>query len=148
MLTLWHWFEIMGAYSLFHWIIIFFIFLGIPFFIITQIKNNEKNRIGRKGFSIRLILLFAAMTIFTILSLNQIPFMIFISLVGYLVCYAYGLLIVAKRLNDLFITRYLIILCPIPIIGLIFLLFLCFKKGEDPKIHDKLPDNIKKDVIN
>lgn len=138
----------MGAYSLFHWIIVLLCFVATPFFIITQIKNNEKNRIGRKGFIIRLLLLFVALTIFTIFSAHPVPIIVITSIVGWVAIYIYGLFIVAKRLNDLFITRYLIILCFIPVIGLIFLLFLCFKKGKDPKIYESFPENIKKDVIN
>ena len=119
----------MGSIGIFQ----LFIFLTIiisPFIIIYKFKNNEKNRINREDFIPRFIISF-------ICSMFAIPILFPFGLFLFLGLYVYMLILIMKRINDLDKNPSLLLLCFLPIINIILILYLSFSKNVDQITNQK-----------
>ena len=117
----------MGSINIFQ-LLIFLTVIISPFFVIYKFRNNEKNRLSREDFVPRIII-----TIICSIFVFGFPIGIFL----FLGLYIYGLILIVKRLNDLNKNPSLLLLCLLPVINTIFIIYLSFANNSEQIKDDK-----------
>ena len=138
----------MGAFSIWHWVIVLF-FIIIPILII-KLKKTDNNNLKRKGFIIRSVAMIVTMMLATSLfdlGIKHTAYFVVLFILNYSFL-IYTFIIIIKRLNDVNKSRWLALLTLIPFFNFIFFLYLCIAPSVLIKInpYKEVPDNLKNDV--
>ena len=139
----------MGAFSIWHWVIVIF-FIVIPILLIIKLKKTDNNNLKRKGFIIRSVAMIVTLMLATSLfdlGINHTAYWVVLFILNFAFL-IYTFIIIIKRLNDVNKSRWLALLTLIPFINFILFLYLCIAPSVLIKInsHKEVPDNLKDDV--